>query len=204
MCDSIEELLGKDPLKAADFVKGPGGKQTRQMRVATAVTTGKCPQYTEVPDNDMKYWFASTGARRRDDDVRAGEHPHAGELVDGVHLGEAAAVTRRLVVLELLKGLVGEVVPVHQEQDAREPPYLSSRYDSRVIAGGAMVSDVGECREQYHKSVAGFIRSASDGQKPLWSTRDDVTLANPLGPPAKGFDQVLETIDSASAQISSG
>ncbi len=64
--DSIEDLLGNDPLKAGDSVKGRGGKQTRQMRVATAVTTGECPQYTEVPDNALKYWFAVKAEARSD------------------------------------------------------------------------------------------------------------------------------------------
>jgi ketosteroid isomerase-like protein len=67
-----------------------------------------------------------------------------------------------------------------------------------------MVSDLNEARDLYHNSVAAFIRGDPDAQKQLWSSRGDVTLANPLGPPAKGFEQVCQVIDAASAQIGQG
>jgi hypothetical protein len=47
-----------------------------------------------------------------------------------------------------------------------------------------MTSDLNKLRDQYHQSVAAFIEGDPGVQKPLWSRRDDVTLANPLGPPA--------------------
>jgi ketosteroid isomerase-like protein len=34
--------------------------------------------------------------------------------------------------------------------------------------------------------------------------RDDVTLANPLGPPAKGLDQVFAVMDDAASHITGG
>ena len=67
-----------------------------------------------------------------------------------------------------------------------------------------MMSDLNKLRDQYHQSVAAFIQGDPDVQKPLWSRRDDVTLANPLGPPAKGFDAVCRVMDSAALQISEG
>jgi ketosteroid isomerase-like protein len=67
-----------------------------------------------------------------------------------------------------------------------------------------MTSDLNKLRDQYHQSVAAFIRGEPDVQKPLWSRRDDVTLANPLGPPAKGFDAVCQVMDRAGLQISEG
>lgn len=67
-----------------------------------------------------------------------------------------------------------------------------------------MTSDLNQVREQYHQSVMAFIRGDSDAQKPLWSRRDDVTLANPLGPTAKGFDEVWRAAESAAEQISDG
>jgi ketosteroid isomerase-like protein len=70
--------------------------------------------------------------------------------------------------------------------------------------GVAVTSDLNELREQYHQSVAAFIRGDLDVQKPLWSRRDDVTLANPLGPPAKGFEGVCGVMERAAAQISGG
>ena len=67
-----------------------------------------------------------------------------------------------------------------------------------------MMSDLNKLRDQYHQSVAAFIQGDPDVQKPLWSRCDDVTLANPLGPPAKGFDAVCRVMDSAALQISEG
>ena len=67
-----------------------------------------------------------------------------------------------------------------------------------------MTSDLNKLRDQYHQSVAAFIQGDPDVQKPLWSRRDDVTLANPLGPPAKGFDAVCQAADSAALQVSEG
>lgn len=67
-----------------------------------------------------------------------------------------------------------------------------------------MTADLDQLRDLYHKSVAAFIRGDKDAQKYLWSERDDVTLANPLGPPAKGFEEVCQVIDSAFALISEG
>lgn len=67
-----------------------------------------------------------------------------------------------------------------------------------------MPSNLNQFRDLYHKSVEAFIQGDPDAQKPLWSARDDVTLANSLGPPAKGLDRVCQVMDSASAQISGG
>ena len=67
-----------------------------------------------------------------------------------------------------------------------------------------MMSDLNKLRDQYHQSVAAFIQGDPDVQKQLWSRRDDVTLANPLGPPEKGFDAVWQAADRAALQISEG
>jgi ketosteroid isomerase-like protein len=40
--------------------------------------------------------------------------------------------------------------------------------------------------------------------KELFSHRDDVTLANPLGPPARGGDEVAKTIEHAASTIRDG
>jgi ketosteroid isomerase-like protein len=67
-----------------------------------------------------------------------------------------------------------------------------------------MTSDLNKLRDRYHQGVAVFIQGDPEVQKPLWSRRDDVTLANPLGPPAKGFDAVCQVLDRAASQISEG
>jgi ketosteroid isomerase-like protein len=67
-----------------------------------------------------------------------------------------------------------------------------------------MTSDLNEFRDLYHTSVEAFIQGDPDVTKALWSPRDDVTLANPLGPPVKGLDAVCDVLDSSASQISEG
>lgn len=67
-----------------------------------------------------------------------------------------------------------------------------------------MTADLTQARTRYHESVAAFIQGNPDVQKPLWSGGDDVTLANPLGPPAKGFHEVWRHALAASALVSDG
>jgi ketosteroid isomerase-like protein len=69
---------------------------------------------------------------------------------------------------------------------------------------GGTVADLDEFRDQYHKSVEAFIQGDPEVQKPLWSAGEDVTLANPLGPPVRGFRAVCEHMDRAASLISGG
>jgi ketosteroid isomerase-like protein len=64
--------------------------------------------------------------------------------------------------------------------------------------------DLYELRGQYQRAQQAFIRGDPEPQKLLWSRRDDITLANPLSPPAKGYDRVCEVMDSAAAQVRDG
>jgi ketosteroid isomerase-like protein len=66
------------------------------------------------------------------------------------------------------------------------------------------MSDLNDLRERYRRSLEAFIRGDPEPQKALWSRRDDITLANPLGPPAKGYDRVCAVMDKAAAQIREG
>jgi len=66
------------------------------------------------------------------------------------------------------------------------------------------MSDLADLRDRYHRALEGFIRGDPEPQKRVWSRREDVTLANPLGPPAKGSDRVREAIDIAAAQVRDG
>ncbi len=40
--------------------------------------------------------------------------------------------------------------------------------------------------------------------KAMFSHREDVTLANPFGPPARGWDEVAKTIEHAASTIRDG
>ena len=67
-----------------------------------------------------------------------------------------------------------------------------------------MTSDLDQARDLYHQSVAAFITGDPNVQKPLWSRSDDVTLANPLGPPMKGFERMWQHAEAASALVRGG
>ena len=48
------------------------------------------------------------------------------------------------------------------------------------------MSDLDELKSLYHRSVEALIQGDPEPQRELWSRQDDVTLANPYGPPVKG------------------
>ncbi len=67
-----------------------------------------------------------------------------------------------------------------------------------------MALDLKEFQEQYHHAVEAVIKGDPSLQEPLWSRSDDVTLANPLGPPARGWAEVSDALHRAAAQLSDG
>src|SRR5215208_5512652 len=56
----------------------------------------------------------------------------------------------------------------------------------------AAVDDVDELIEQYFRAQGEFLRGNPQPVKALFSHREDVTLANPHGPPVRGFDEVAK------------
>jgi ketosteroid isomerase-like protein len=65
-------------------------------------------------------------------------------------------------------------------------------------------SDLAQVIEQYHQALAAFLQGDPEPDKRLFSHRDDVTLANPLGPPVRGWTQVAAAMDRASSQLREG
>jgi hypothetical protein len=49
----------------------------------------------------------------------------------------------------------------------------------------AGVDDFDEVIEQYHLALDELMKGSADGYKGVYSHRDDVTLANPFGPPPR-------------------
>ena len=49
-----------------------------------------------------------------------------------------------------------------------------------------------------------MIIFVSEPRKRLWSRGDDVTLANPLGPPVRGWGQVEEHLEQAASTAREG
>ncbi len=65
-------------------------------------------------------------------------------------------------------------------------------------------SDLGPVIEQYHRVLNAFVQGDPEPVKQLFSRRDDVTLANPLGPAVRGWSQVGEATARAASQIREG
>ena len=58
--------------------------------------------------------------------------------------------------------------------------------------------------EEYHRALTAFVAGDCSLQEALYSRRGDVTLANPLGPPVRGFEAVSQALRSAVAQLRDG
>jgi ketosteroid isomerase-like protein len=68
----------------------------------------------------------------------------------------------------------------------------------------AAVDDVDQLIEQYQQALGEFVKGNPEPVKKLFSHRDDVSLANPLGPPAHGWEQVAKTIERAASNLRDG
>src|SRR5215210_8728 len=66
------------------------------------------------------------------------------------------------------------------------------------------VDDVDQLIDQYQQALDEFMKGNPEPVKELFSHREDVTLANPLGPPAHGWDEVAATIEHAASQFRDG
>ena len=66
------------------------------------------------------------------------------------------------------------------------------------------VDDVDRLNEQYHRASGEFLKGNPDPVKELWSHREDVSLANPYGPPVRGWDEVAKTVEHAASLRSDG
>ncbi len=56
-----------------------------------------------------------------------------------------------------------------------------------------------EVIEQFRLASDEFLKGNPEPVKKLWSHQEDVTLANPYGPPARGWEQVAKTVEHASS-----
>ncbi|WP_292321216.1 hypothetical protein [Mesorhizobium sp.] len=67
-----------------------------------------------------------------------------------------------------------------------------------------MPSDLAKVIQQDHLAVDAFVKGDPEPLKRLYSQRDDVVIANPFGPPAKGWKNAAETMDRAAANYRDG
>ncbi len=64
--------------------------------------------------------------------------------------------------------------------------------------------DFDEVVEHYHLALDEYVKGNLEPVKMLFSHREDVTLANPLGPAARGWEQVAAAAERAASQFSEG
>ena len=58
--------------------------------------------------------------------------------------------------------------------------------------------------ERDHQALDAIVKGDSEPKKKLYSRRDDVTLANPFGLPARGWPAVAQTLQHAASQLREG
>jgi ketosteroid isomerase-like protein len=68
----------------------------------------------------------------------------------------------------------------------------------------AAVEDVDRLIEQFQLSMDGFLKGDPDPTKRVFSHKEDVTLANPFGPPVRGWDAVAKVTEHAASQVRDG
>ena len=64
--------------------------------------------------------------------------------------------------------------------------------------------DLEQAFQQDHAALAAFVTGDPEPKKRLYSKADDVTLANPYGPPARGWGLVATALERAAALLSEG
>ncbi len=68
----------------------------------------------------------------------------------------------------------------------------------------AAADDFDQVVEQYHLALDEIMKGSAQGYKRAYSHRDDVTLANPFGPPARGWEEVAKTLERAASNYRDG
>ncbi len=68
----------------------------------------------------------------------------------------------------------------------------------------AAADDVDDLIERFHRALDEFVKGHPEPCKELFSHRQDVTLNNPFGPPARGWDEVAATMDRAASNLREG
>ena len=67
-----------------------------------------------------------------------------------------------------------------------------------------LASDLTKFIEQDHLALDAFAKGDPEPLKDLYSRRDDVIIANPFGPPAKGWEMAAATMDRAATNYRDG
>ena len=65
-------------------------------------------------------------------------------------------------------------------------------------------ADLTQTVEADHQAFSALVRGDPEPKVGMFSRAGDVTLANPLGPPARGFEQVAEAVRRGGSQMREG
>ncbi len=68
----------------------------------------------------------------------------------------------------------------------------------------AAVEDLDRVIEQCQQALDEFVKGNPEPMQAMFSHREDVSLANPFGPPARGWEQVAATMERASSNLRDG
>ena len=68
----------------------------------------------------------------------------------------------------------------------------------------ARVGDLDQVIEQCQRSLDEFVKGNPEPMQEMFSHREDVTLANPIAPPARGWDEVARTMEHAASNLREG
>ena len=64
--------------------------------------------------------------------------------------------------------------------------------------------DFDEVVAHYQRALGEFVKGNPEPNKMVFSHQEDVTLANPLGPAVRGWEQVAATMERAASQVREG
>ena len=67
-----------------------------------------------------------------------------------------------------------------------------------------MDSDLAQFIERQHRALDAFVKGDPELLKALYSRRDDIVIANPFGPPAKGWQKAAATMEKAATNYRDG
>ena len=64
--------------------------------------------------------------------------------------------------------------------------------------------DLDQAVERCQQALREFVKGNPEPMQMMFSHREDVSLANPIAPPARGWEQVAETTERAASQVRDG
>ena len=66
------------------------------------------------------------------------------------------------------------------------------------------VEDLDHVIERFQRALNEFLKGNPEPNKEMFSHQQDVSLANPFGPPARGWEQVAATMERAASNLKDG